>query len=129
MGLKRPVYLDLFKITLPLPGLSSICHRVSGVFMLTSLPLIAYLFILSVQNEEGFLYVSHITENSFFCALWLWAFLMALTYHVYSGIRHLLMDLHFFEELHTARISALIVFILFAIEALLGTLWFWGIWP
>lgn len=127
MGLKRPVYLDLFKISLPLPGLSSICHRVSGVFMLLSIPFMAYMFALSIESEESFLYVANITQHNLFFALWMWGFLMAITYHIYSGVRHLLMDLHFFEELHTSRMSSSVVFILFAVEAIVASLWFWGV--
>ena len=126
MGSKRPVYLNLLKISLPLPGLSSICHRVSGVFMLLSIPLMAYLFALSIESEEGFNYVALITDNNFFLALWLWGFLMSMIYHIYSGVRHLLMDLHFFEELHSSRLSAFLVFVFFAVEALVVSFWFWG---
>lgn len=127
MSSKRPVYLDLHRISLPIPGLSSICHRVSGVFMLISIPFMAYLFTLSLESEQSFLYVYHITQHNLFFALWLWGFILAITYHIYSGVRHLLMDMHFFEELHTSRASAFAVFILFAIEAVLFSLWFWGV--
>lgn len=127
MPFKRPIYLDLLKITLPITGLSSICHRLSGIFLLLSLPLLSYCFVLSIDSAQGFLYIAQITQNSLCIAFWLWSCVIAITYHLYSGIRHLLMDLHFFEDLKTARFSAWVVFILFFIEALGFSLWFWGI--
>ena len=41
-----------------------------------------------------------------------WAMVSALIYHFLAGLRHLMMDMGYFEELNTGRISSLIVMIL-----------------
>ena len=50
----RPYFLNLVKIRLPLPGFVSILHRVSGVLLFLSTPLLVYLFDLSLRGEQGF---------------------------------------------------------------------------
>ena len=127
MTSKRPTFLDLSKISLPLPALTSICHRISGLFLALSMPFIALLFYLSLKSETGFLAVTSLKGTLSLGSLWLWAFLLALSYHFYAGVRHLLMDLHFFEELGSARWSAKVLFALFFLEAVVLTLWFWEI--
>jgi succinate dehydrogenase / fumarate reductase cytochrome b subunit len=46
MPRRRPVYLNLFKIRLPLPGVVSIMHRASGALLFLLLPLLLYVLQL-----------------------------------------------------------------------------------
>ena len=50
----RPVYLNLAKIKLPVPGLMSIMHRISGVLMVLAIPFVIYLMERSLSSPEGF---------------------------------------------------------------------------
>jgi succinate dehydrogenase / fumarate reductase cytochrome b subunit len=126
MSSKRPVFLQLHQISLPLPALSSIIHRVTGLAMVLTFPIIACLVACSLQSEESFLWVQKFIQESFFISFLLWGLGSVMLYHLCSGIRHLFMDLHFFEELESARASAIGLFMIYFIVLALFSFWFWG---
>ena len=49
-----PKFLNLLQIKLPPGGIASIAHRISGVLMFFAIPLVAWLFGLSLQNEQNY---------------------------------------------------------------------------
>ena len=52
---QRPVYLNLARIRLPLPGLVSILHRISGAALfLVGVPLLLYAVQASLASPERF---------------------------------------------------------------------------
>ena len=53
MTRQRPKYLDLLKIRLPLPGLVSILHRISGFGLFLFLPLLLWLFESSLTSPDS----------------------------------------------------------------------------
>ena len=56
MDKKRPIYLALHLIRLPLPGLVSILHRISGMLLFMALPLLLLMLqysTYSVISPEG----------------------------------------------------------------------------
>lgn len=126
MSSKRPIFLQLHQISLPLPALSSILHRVSGLTMILIFPLLAYLMVYSLESEESFLWVQDFIQQSFILSFILWGVACDMLYHLCSGIRHLLMDLHFFEELETSHLSAKVMFLIYAVIFVLFTYWYWG---
>lgn len=88
---KRPVYLNLLKIRLPVAGVMSIIHRISGVVMVLATPLLVYLLDRSLSGAEGFTAVGAFFSSGFgtlvlFLALW------AVIHHLFAGIRYLLID-------------------------------------
>jgi succinate dehydrogenase / fumarate reductase cytochrome b subunit len=90
---KRPVFLDLSRIRLPVPGVLSIGHRITGVFLALSIPAMIYLLDLSVSGPEGFARVREILSGWPFAVL-LFLVLWALMHHLLAGIRYLLLDVH-----------------------------------
>ena len=105
-----PRYLNLFKIALPLPGVSSILHRLSAVaIFVLSLPMFG-LLVFSLSSRGNFDIALLIFENLFFRTLFT-AFVTAIFYHYISGIRHLVMDFGYWETLRAGRMSALATFI------------------
>lgn len=88
---KRPVHLDLRKIRLPVGGVMSIVHRITGVLMILAIPLLVYLLDLSLAGPEGFA-----AAAGFFSGgaglLVLFAGLWAVFHHLLAGIRYLLID-------------------------------------
>ena len=91
-------------------SLLSITHRISGVINLLALILIFFwLIVLSFgeSNYELFLLII----NSFFGKLILIAFTWSMSFHILSGIRHLVWDLGYGFEIKTANISGIIVII------------------
>ncbi len=104
----RPKYLNLLKIYLPVTGVASILHRISGVLLFLSIPFIIYALSLSLRSPESFARIYTFFDNMLVRALAL-ILLYSLAHHFFAGIRFLLLDLDVGIELKTARASALIV--------------------
>ncbi|MFO7592897.1 MAG: succinate dehydrogenase, cytochrome b556 subunit [Pseudomonadota bacterium] len=105
---KRPVFLQLLQIHLPLPGWISIIHRITGVVLFLSLPLPLYLWQRSLQSEAGYQQVISWLAGwplRLLLLLLLWWF----AHHLFAGIRLLLMDLDRGVGLTRARLSARLV--------------------
>ena len=101
-------------------SLLSITHRISGVINLLALIFILFwLLVLSFgeNNYELFL----ISINSFFGKFILIGFTWSMSFHLLSGIRHLVWDLGYGFEIKTANISGVIV----VIFSLVLTILFW----
>ena len=101
-------------------SLLSITHRISGVINLFSLILIfSWILVLSLgeNNYESFLLVI----NSFVGKFFLIGFTWSMSFHLLSGIRHLIWDFGYGFEIKTANISGIIVII----SSLILTVVFW----
>ena len=99
----------LLTYRLPLPGLVSIMHRISGAALFLMLPLLLWLFDLSLMSELSFERLRAIVSNVFFkllLVLLIWAFF----HHLVAGIRYLLLDLHIGIDLRSARVSSIAVY-------------------
>ena len=105
MNKSRPKHLALHKIKLPLPGIVSILHRVSGVFLFLALPLLLLLLDQSLRSIETYTNLTeHLTHPLLKLGLLglLWAFL----HHFCAGLRYLAIDLHLASSLAAARASS-----------------------
>ncbi len=89
---KRPVFLNLLRVRLPVAGLVSILHRITGVLLALLLPGLFYLLQLSLESEAGFRRVQELLAPAP-ARLLLLALIGLLAQHFFSGIRHLLLDL------------------------------------
>lgn len=120
----RPVFLDLFQLHLPLPGWVSILHRLTGILLFLGLPSSLYL----LQNSLGSASVFAETRawlNAPFGSVLVWLLVAALAFHVFSGIRHLALDMHWGVEKIAARRSAFFVLVASGLAALLLAVWLW----
>ena len=99
----------LLTYRLPLPGLVSIMHRISGAVLFLMLPLLLWLLDLSLMSELSFERLRSITSNFFFKLLLIFL-IWALFHHFVAGIRYLLLDLHIGIDLKSARFSAMAVY-------------------
>jgi succinate dehydrogenase / fumarate reductase cytochrome b subunit len=116
---KRPVYLNLLQIRLPIGGVVSILHRATGVVLTVLTPLLLYMLHSSLRDPDAFArYVNYFSTplGRFNALLALWLFLQ----HLLSGVRHLLLDLDIGIARADARRSAWLTLALSA--ALVGTL-------
>ncbi len=115
----RPVYLNLFRIHLPLAGWVSILHRVSGVLLFVALPLGVWGLSVSLADESGFRriadWMTHPLSRLVLLAL-IWAF----AHHVLAGVRHLALDVHWGTDLKHARQSSLAVLLAGGLATLLA---------
>ena len=117
---KNPISPHLQIYRWQISSLLSITHRISGVVNLLALILIFFwLVILSLgeSNYELFLLII----NSFFGKYILIGFTWSMSFHLLSGIRHLVWDLGYGYEIKTANVSGIIVII----SSLVVTILFW----
>jgi len=106
---QRPKNLDLMTIRLPLPGILSILHRVSGAVIFLLLPVLLWLFESSLTSPETFAVVKSIAAHPL-VKLILLGLIWLYLHHFCAGIRYLLLDLHKGIDLESARLSSKIVF-------------------
>ncbi|CRI66308.1 Succinate dehydrogenase, cytochrome b556 subunit [Thiocapsa sp. KS1] len=107
MQTTRPVFLDLWRIKLPLSGVVSILHRISGVMMVLTIPVAAILFHQALSGPEGFALVAGILDF-WLVKLVLVVLAWSLLHHLFAGIRYLLLDLGLGLDRSAARRSAMI---------------------
>ena len=122
---QRPKYYDLNLAHLPVPGLVSIFHRISGaILFFPVVPALLYLLQSSLGSEEGWLRWRGLLAEPAVKAV---AVALAWLYlhHLLAGIRYLLLDVHVGVAKEPARASAKLVFAAGALGALLVA---WRIW-
>ena len=111
---------QLVNYRLPLAGVVSILHRISGLLMFALLPVILYVFELSIRSEVSFEYFQGILAHTHAKVIVL-ALVWAYMQHFCAGLRHLLMDTHWGLDKDTARKSAASVLaVSLALTALVG---------
>ena len=120
----RPVNLNLQTIRFPLTAIASILHRVSGVITFVAVAILLWLLNLSLSSPEGFTAAVSVTD-SVVVKLVLWGILTALFYHLVLGIRHLLMDFGYFEEMETGLASTKVSFVIVAILSVFAGVLVW----
>jgi succinate dehydrogenase / fumarate reductase cytochrome b subunit len=102
---KRPIYLNLLEIHLPVGGVVSILHRVSGVVLILALPAVLFLLDLSLQSEQQYQTVTALLATPAMQAAGV-VLVWFLAHHLLAGIRHLLLDLDIGIDRDAARRSA-----------------------
>jgi succinate dehydrogenase / fumarate reductase cytochrome b subunit len=110
---------------LPLAGLVSFLHRVSGLLMFLLLPFILFMLDKSLVSESSFEYFKGFTSN-WFVKLVILALSWAYLHHFCAGIRHLVMDNHIGLGKDSARKSAAGVLIVSVPLALIVALKLFG---
>ena len=122
---QRPKYYDLNLLHLPMPGLVSILHRITGVVMfLFLIPAVLYVLQITLGSADGFKQWQSIFDQPIVKLIAL-GFIWSYLHHLFAGIRYLLLDIHVGTSLESARTSARIVLALGLIAtALVGVrLW------
>ncbi|KZZ42282.1 succinate dehydrogenase, cytochrome b556 subunit [Oleiphilus sp. HI0118] len=121
---KRPVNLDLTQFSFPLPALTSIAHRITGVALFVGLVFLMYGLDLSLQSEEGFNQVKALLD-SFLAKLIIWGVVSALLYHLVAGIKHLIMDTGVGETLEGGLLAAKATIVISVVLIVLAGVWIW----
>jgi succinate dehydrogenase / fumarate reductase cytochrome b subunit len=105
----RPVYLNLFKIRLPVGGILSILHRATGAFLVLLLPIALYILQRSLQDPATYAKIAAQAATlvgRLFVLVIVWVFAQ----HFFSGIRHLLLDIGIGDSKPAARRNAWLAF-------------------
>ncbi len=124
MNSKRPVNLDLTKFHFPLPAITSILHRISGVIIFVAMAFLLWGLDMSLESEQSFNSLLAVLDG-FFAKLILWGILAALAYHFVAGIKHLVMDAGIGEDLESARLFAKVVIAAAVVLIVLAGVWVW----
>ena len=116
----RPVFLNLFKISLPVTALVSILHRLTGLLMFLGLPFIFIWFYLVVYSHMTFEKLELLSDYWWIKSFY-WLLLTVFMYHIVAGIRHLIFD---FGSSHSLSFSRKTAFAVLVITVLLSALIF-----
>jgi succinate dehydrogenase / fumarate reductase cytochrome b subunit len=95
---------ELMNYRMPIAAYVSILHRISGFLMFLALPLLLYLFQMSILSEDTFKHFAGIASHPL-AKLAILALAWAYFQHFTAGVRHLLMDLHMGIDKDSARQS------------------------
>jgi len=105
----RPVNINLLKIRLPISALISITHRISGIYVFfITLPLTIF-FFKNTSTEISFKAINSLMHDNIILSTFVYFSFLVFLYHIMTGFRHLLMDIHIGENLKAANASAYIV--------------------
>lgn len=105
---------DLPSYRLPLAGIVSILHRVSGALMFLLLPFIIWMFDTSVTSEYSYARFSALFSAGlgvvpgWFFKLVALALIWAYLHHIIAGLRHLWMDVAHAVSKEFGRNSAVV---------------------
>ena len=114
----RPVNINLFKIRLPMSALISITHRLSGIYVFfVTLPLSIILFQKAL-TESSYDSISLLIQTSSFFSTFVYFSFLIFLYHILTGFRHLLMDIHIGENLKASNMSAIFVISLWLVVSI-----------
>ncbi len=117
---------QIVKYSLPPAGMVSILHRISGAALFLFLPLLLWLFDLSLISE-----MSYARLAGFVGQWWVKLILVGLAWgflhHLVAGIRYLVLDLHIGLDKAPSRSSAITVFAISLPLALIAALRIFGV--
>lgn len=88
----RPLspHLQIYK--LPLTGILSIAHRITGVLIALGLVVYVFSFYSLLQGAESYSTLQDFLRSPLI-SIFVWCFIYALFFHLCHGIRHLIWDL------------------------------------
>lgn len=119
---QRPVYRNIHvtqiaRYRLPLAGVVSILHRISGVLMFLLMPFIIWMFDTSLSSEISYdrfttaFNVGLIGIPGFLFKLLALALIWAFLHHLIAGVRHLWMDMTHAVGKEFGRNSAIVTLV------------------
>lgn len=120
----RPVNLDFKTLRLPLPAITSILHRISGVIVFGGVFVLLWLLSSSLESESGFADVQNWLAAPLVKVV-VWGILAGLLYHLIAGVKHLVMDMGIGETLEGAKTGAKLVVVISVIAIVLAGVWLW----
>lgn len=124
MNSKRPINLDLATIKLPLPGFTSIIHRITGLILFVGVAFMLCALDSSLTSEQSFNELKESLQSPLakFIA---WGLVSALLYHFVAGVKHLVMDMGIGETLEGGKLGAQITIVVSTVVIILAGVWIW----
>lgn len=127
---ERPVYrnigfVQLANYRLPIPGIASIVHRITGIALFVCMLFILAMLQMSLKSEAGFEAFRNIIWANPIAKVVLLGLLFAIVFHMIAGLRHMVQDSTAWMDLSAARNSAYGVF---ALSVVVTALVAWRLW-
>lgn len=98
----KHIYLNLFLIDFPFTAITSIIHRISGIILFIAIPIILYFFKISIESESSF-EIAKTLFSQFHIKIMIYFVYLVFLYHMINGIKHIIMDLGFFDGKNESR--------------------------
>lgn len=124
MKAKRPVNINVFKYRFPVPAIASILHRVTGVILFLCIPFMLWALQVSLGSAADFEQVRSYFSSPLVKFL-IWGSLSSLFYHLFAGIRHMVMDMGYAESLEGGRLGAMLVIAAAILMSIMAGVWLW----
>lgn len=125
MNSQRPVNLDLRTIKLPITGVTSFLHRVSGIILFLGTQGFAQCIKHDAKAQEEDDAEVKACLTSPLAKFVAWGLLSALLYHLVAGVRHLIMDMGIGETLEGGKLGSKIVIAVSVVIIVLAGVWIW----
>ena len=116
----RPVNLNLLTINLPIIGVSSILHRVSGFAVFICFPLLVWLLSISLESEKRFSDLQNFFQEMVLFKLVIFLIFVGFIYHLLAGVKKLLSEVFGFGE--TLKSGNLLTWAVFGLTLFLSFL-------
>ena len=126
MSAERPVDLPLPSLfaAMPVTAVASILHRIAGVALFVGAVLLCYLLDLALDSQTSFDSAASIVAQPF-GKFALWLVLTAFAFHLFAGVKHLLLDFHVGDTMRGARFGAWFCIVLTLLAAAAAGVWLW----
>ncbi len=126
MKTERPVNLSLSpaNFSWPVTAMASIAHRLTGMLLFVGVGFLLYVLDMALASDAGFADASALLGQPLPKAGMI-AVMAVLTYHLFAGIKHLLLDLGIGETFEAASRAAWLVFGLTAVAVVILGAWLW----
>ena len=119
----RPIDLSPTSF-LPVTAVASITHRIAGAILFVGAGYLIYLLDMALESETGFAEARALLQ-ALPGIVALWVTLVALSYHLLAGIKHLLLDFHVGDSLAGGRRGSWLALVLSALAAIGLGVWLW----
>ena len=126
MKTERPVNLSLSpaNFSWPVTAIASIAHRITGMLLFLGVGFLLYLLDMALASQAGFAEATALTGQPV-AKLVVLAIVAVLTYHLFAGIKHMLLDMHIGDTFEAASRAAWLVFGLTAVVVAALGAWLW----
>ena len=109
---------------MPVTAVASILHRITGIVLFVGAFYLCWLLDLALGGAGGFRAAAGVVDG-WLGKVALWVVLVSLAFHLFAGVRHLLLDFHVGDSLKGARVGTWVVFGLAGVAALGLGVWLW----
>ncbi|MFT4861386.1 MAG: succinate dehydrogenase / fumarate reductase cytochrome b subunit [Pseudohongiellaceae bacterium] len=120
----RPVNLNLLVFRWPLPAITSILHRLSGVLIFFGTAALLYLLQLSLSSEAGFTKALDLLDLAL-VKFAVWFIVAGLLYHLIAGVKHLIMDWGIGETIEGGKMGSILVLVTAFVAIAAAGVWIW----